>query len=227
MQVKNRAVIVMALIGSACCVQAGAFKDGPHFGYSRGGDVREKDTAFGWQVAYEWSPYVSTELSITRQRDVIDFELVPPPLLSTFRLETIALALSGRAGHRFGRVHVYGAGGAGYYFLRAKSRNIRQSIAENPGALPPGVLNLDLGADVDDAFGYHLALGLEFVLAGNWEVIAEYRWVYLDTDVTFRRTETRSDPNPETPPIQRHTTSTKADLEYDHGLFRIGVNYRF
>lgn len=203
------------------------FKDGPHFAYPTGGDVRQERAGFGWQLAYEWNDYLSAEAAISRHKDKLDdLHVLPEPIDSTFDLEVVSIALSGRLGYPLGRFYPYMGGGLGYYFMRTGNSRVNRSIRDNPAALPPGVSELRYSADMDNTFAYHLALGIEWMITSKWEIFAEYRRVYLDNEITYRRTETRP-PSTVDGVFQRSESRTKEDFPYDHGLFRLGVNYRF
>ncbi len=224
---KKYVSIILVLLLSGGTLQASGFKDGPFVGAVRGGDTRDADVAIGWRVVYEYTPHLSIELSLSHHRDDVAFLMPPPPYDATFRLETLGLALGGRIGHRFGRVAVYGTGGAGYYRMHAKAGSLHLAPNSRQGALPPGVPPMELSANVVNSPGYHAALGVEVQLPGKWEVFTEYRWIYLDTDITYRKTETFPDPDPATPDVRRETTRTKSRLDYDHHMIRFGVNRRF
>ena len=205
----------------------GTFKDGPHFAYPYGGDVRHERAGFGWQVAYEWTEYLSVEASISRYKDKLDdLNLVTPPFNAELDLETIAIGVSGRVGYPVGRFTPYLGGGLGYYYMRTDNDRINQSIRDNPAALPAGVSELRISADMDNTFGYHVALGLEWLITSKWEVFAEYRRVFLESDLTVRRTEARRTASGPLA-VSRSETRETETFPYDHGLFRVGVNYRF
>ncbi len=203
-------------------------KDGPHYAHTSGGDVRDEQAGFGWQVAYAFQDWLSMEASITRQTDKLDdLGAIEPPFLDEFDLQIYALAVSGRLNQRWKRLNVYAGGGLGYYFMKTDSGDARRSVAQNPGALPPGVTGLNVGVDLDNTFAYHAAIGFEVLLTEKWEMFAEYRRVYLDTDLTIRRTETRSGRGPGALEFRQDTTETQTAFDYEHGLIRVGVNYRF
>lgn len=227
---KKIAFIAATLLFMVAFAQAqprAVFKDGPHFAYPTGGDVRNERAGYGWQVAYEWNHYVSMEASITRQKDKIDDMPLWPALSdSEFDLEIINIAVSGRLSYPLGPLTPYLGGGLGYYYMRTDTKGINQTLRENPGTLPPGVSELRIGADMDNTFGYHVAAGLELLLTPSWEVFAEYRRVFLDSDITVRRTESRPTPGA-TLAFERMQTQQTETFPYDHGLIRVGVNYRF
>ncbi len=189
--------------------------------------ARNERAGFGWQVTYEWSDYLSVEATISRYKDKLDdLQVLPEPFDSAFDLEVVSIAVSGRLGYPVGRFTPYIGGGLGYYYMRTDNNRVNRTLRENPSLRPPGVSELRLSADLDDTFAYHLALGIEWILTSEWEIFAEYRHVYLDNDITYRRTETRAPITPDGV-VQRSETKTTEDFPYDHGLFRLGVNYRF
>ncbi len=207
---------------------AGQWKDGPHFAYPNGGEVRHEEAGFGWQVTYEFNPYFSTDLTITRQTDTLnDIALMPAPFSNEWELEIMNISLSARLGHQWNRFAVYAAAGFGYNRMDGDGAKIRQSINDNRGALPAGLMDYRLGIDVQNAFGYHAALGAEFLLTPRWELFAEYRWVVLDTHMTVERIEIRANPDPRPLEFDQSLSKSRSDFNYDHGLLRVGVNYRF
>lgn len=221
MKIILAAWVFLATLTSPLYALQGTLKDGPHASYATGGDVRNERTGFGWQVAYEWSDYLSAEWSITRQKDQLDDQtFMPAPFDSTLDLEIVHIVLSGRVGYPIGRVTPYWGGGVGYYWMRTESDRIAQSINENRGRLPAGLTDLRAGADLDDTFGYHIAAGLEWRFVKDWEVFVEYRYTYVTTDITYRIIKTRRQ-------TERTTTGVTETFDYDHGLVRLGLNYRF
>lgn len=211
-----------------CTANAGQWKDGPYLTYPNGGEIRHEEMGFGWQVNYEFNPYFSTELSISHQTDTLnDIALMPAPFSNEWELDIMNISLSARLGHQWDRFAVYAATGIGYNRMDADAEKIRQSIHDHSAALPSDLLDYRLGIDVKNAFGYHVAVGAEFLITPQWELFAEYRWVYLDTHLTVERIEARANPDPKPLEIDKSLTKSKTDFDYDHGLFRLGVNYRF
>jgi opacity protein-like surface antigen len=204
----------------------GTFKDGLFYGIPRGGDVRNPKEAYGWQMGYEPNPYLTAEITIGRQKDRIDdLNILPTGFAGDLELEIVHASAGFKIGYPIHRFYPYAGAGIGYYYMRGHAGKINQTIAQNPALRPSGVTELRVGADIDNVFGYHLALGLEVLITKRWEVFAEYRWVKIDSDITINRTETRRQSG--LYQVRRDTTSEKQDFGYDHGLVRLGVNYRF
>ncbi len=222
-------LIVSVLLTGAVCAQDTLnrpFKDGPHLAYPTGGDVHTERMGFGWQVAYQWYPYLSIEASASRYTDKLgDLNVLPDPLDPEFDQEIWNVVLSARLSYSFGAFTPYLGGGAGYYRMRTRNSGVNRTIRERPEALPPGVSELRLSADMDNAFAYHVAGGIEWKITSKWEIFAEYRRVFLDTDLTIRRLEIRPAEGPIE--VQRTETRETRNFSYDHGLLRAGVNYRF
>lgn len=197
------------------------FKDGPHLAYPRGGDIRDSQLGFGWQVTYEPSDYWAVDLSISRQTDRLDdLGVLAAPFEDRFDLELIGAAASVRVAYPLGMTSIYAGGGVGYYYLRTDNKHANRSLAGNSHALPAGVQSMRASVNLERTFGYHAAVGIERILTRRWEVFAEYRWVWLDTHMRIRRVESRGG-------LQQDTFTSRNSFSYDHGLIRTGVNYRF
>ncbi len=217
----------LSLVLTASVWAQGSFKDGPYFAYPDGGDVQNGRAGLGWQVAYEWTEFLSAELSATRVKDKLDeLSVLPPPYSSTFDLELFSIALGGRLSYPVGPVSLYAGGGIGYYLLRTDSGRVNRSIREHREALPAGVSDLQVSGDIKNSFGYHTTIGAEWRLARHWEIFADYRLIFLDSRITYRHTETRRFPG-ESPAFSRSTERHTEDFRYDHGLVRVGLHHRF
>lgn len=218
---KNRWIVLIVI---ALAMPAGAesiFKDGPHLAYPVNDDVRRSELSFGWQVTYERSLYWSLDLSVTRQTDRLDdLGILDAPFNDRFDLEMIATAASLRLTYPVRLTTLYVGGGMGYYYMRTDNSAANRSVMEHAAALPAGVDGLRVSATPDNTFGYHATVGIERLLSARWEIFAEYRWVWLDSTMRVRRTETRGG-------INRQTFNTSDPFSYNHGLIRGGVNYRF
>lgn len=214
----------LVLISIALAVSAGAestFKDGPHLAYPRGGDIRDSELGFGWQITYERSDYWSLDLSLTRQTDTLDdIGVLAPPFQDRFDLEMVSAVASLRLSYPIRLTTLYAGGGLGYYYLRTDNKVANRSLAAQANTLPAGVQSARVSVNPDNKMGYHAAVGIEQMLTSRWELFAEYRWVWLDTTLKINRVESRGG-------LQQETTRTRSSFTYDHGLIRAGVNYRF
>lgn len=205
-----------------------AFKDGPHVGVPLGGDVNEEEVAFGWQVAYEYNDYLSVDVSVSRQTDELDASDVGVPLFpdrAVVDLELYNVVLSGRGAYPLlPSWFVYAGAGVGYYWFVEDSETVRVALTADPVTGGGGGTVSEISTELDDDFGWHLAVGSELLLGEHWEIFIEYRFVYLETDSESRTIESR--PTGDT--VLRSVTSTRSDdFEYNHGLLRLGINYRF
>lgn len=217
----NKWIILIAIALALPASAESVFKDGPHLAYPYGGNLRHSELGFGWQVTYERSSFWSLDLSITRQTDKLDdLGVLEAPFEDRFDLELFATTASLRFTYPMGMTTLYAGGGMGYYYLRTDNKKANRSLAERSGSLPVGINSMRVGVDPENTFGYHAALGVERLLSPSWEVFAEYRWVWLDTTLRIRQTESRGG-------LQRNTIHSRDSLSYDHGLIRAGVNYRF
>lgn len=207
---------------------AGTFKDGPSAIYPTGGDIGESSLGGGWQAAYEFNDLFSLEGLISAQRDDLPVSVLSEPFSADLDLNIVSFALTARAGWFFDPVSVYAGAGIGYYFFDGDADAVRSAIDGSRDRLPAGVSSLNLNNDIDDAVGTHLALGAEWMITKRWEVFAEYRMVFLETDIRYRVDTGRPNPDPvTTTPTLVTTQSSEETLSYDHGVVRIGLNYRF
>lgn len=219
---------LLCLSASAYDEDAVKYKDGPHAGFAFGGDVRNEDFAWGWQAAYEHNDWLSLEGSVTAQNDElekrIDDVAIPQPF--GIELDVYAIALSARLGIRpWSRIHLYALGGAGYYIMKTDAEDARVIIAhlDQP---PSGPSLAGLTVDAENDFGLHAGAGIEIKLTRTWELFAEFRQVFLETDADLKITEeTRTGDRHN--PRRQQTRYVSDTLPYDHSLVRAGISFRF
>ena len=214
------------LLSAALSSPGGQFKDGPFVAFPSGEDVENKNLAGGWQAAYEFNDLFSLEAVLTGQTDEIVSGITGEPLEAELELNILSLAMTGRAGWFFNPVGLFVGAGVGYYYFDADAEASRISVADSSASLPPGMIGQRLSTDIEDAFGYHLVAGAEWLLSGSWELFVEYRHVLLDTDARYTVTETRTASTELTGALST-SRKQKEEISYDHGLVRVGLNYRF
>jgi opacity protein-like surface antigen len=230
-RIKTTALITVALAAVAATAFAEfdyKWKDGPHVGFATGSDVRNEDFAFGWQAACELTEFFSIELSATRQTDEIQerLDVLPIPPEFNIDLELYAIALTGRLTLRpVDIVTLYAAAGVGYYIFKTDSEEIRVISASRVEEEFPQTVLRNMNVDVENDFAFHVAAGIELALDEHWEIFAEYRAVSLDSDARLEITEQVREDYFAGPEFSEDRLLDK--LEYDHGLVRVGVNYRF
>lgn len=188
-------------------------KDGPFVGYVFGKDVESNAGAIGYQVTYERNAYLSVELSGSYHEDRSVEVATQVPAVSEVAevdLDVLSFALTARIGFQqeFG-LYPYLAGGIGYYVMGVDNEKLRVAGAEESLSF--------IEANPDHAFGSHLAVGIEYPLHPNWQIFAEFREIFLSTDV-----KVTVNPGPDGQPYV-----ARSDLDYDHRMLRLGVNYRF
>jgi len=219
------AVLAGCVAGSA---SADTLKDGPHLGWVQGGDVRNEDIAVGWQGTYEFSDYFSLDMTYTRHEDELSREELNYPGFpsdSRLDLEFNVVALTGRASFSpLRRLWLYGGAGVGYYFINEEAEGVRESLAATPVPGPGGGTVTEFNINIDKDFGFHLALGFELLLSDKWEIFAEYRWVDFSTDADVTAVETVP---AEDIGKSKLTYNANETFDYDYGLARFGINYRF
>ena len=206
-------VLAGCLCVCALAAEAGTLKDGPMLTYMLGEDVEENDLGFGYQVVYELNRNNSIELSASWNEDKsLDLGSRVPtfPEASQVDMDVIAIALTGRLGYTpTPNVIAYLGGGIGYYILKVNNENLLRDIA-------PDTVGF-IEADADKDFGAHFALGVEVVMWRHWEMFAEWRQVFYNTQMKVSYAATPSTP----------LVASRDDFSYDHALLRIGLNYRF
>ncbi len=222
-------IAVFSLLGfSAAADDEVKYKDGPHAGFSFGGDTRNEDFVWGWQASYEHNGWFSLEGSITAQNDElernIDDVAIPGPF--GIELDIYAITLSARAGIRpWSRLHLYALAGGGYYIMKTDAEDARIIIADLEPQ-PSGVRLSGLTVDAENDFGLHAGAGLEIKLSDTWEIFAEFRQVFLETDADLKITEEWPSGVPSNPRMMQ-TRYVPDTLSYDYSLVRAGINYRF
>ncbi len=214
----------ICMLWATCILTAGAasvsaqtishhtLKDGPFVSYLVGGDVENEGFGFGYQVGYEYNPTFSLEFAFAWNEDEsVELGGRLPGLSNAgaIDLDVLSFALTGRAGLRPDpNIFTYVGAGFGLYVLKADNEQVRMAGAAAAASFAE--------ADADEEFGAHLAIGAEAVLTEHWEIFAEYRHVFFDTGVKVT-----------TIPASGTAVSGREDLDYDHGLIRLGLNYRF
>ena len=181
----------------------GFWKDGLHIGTITGGDVETSQPAIGWQAVYEYSPFISFEGAITYQEDEADKNINSSGLVLPnvrYDFETLALAATARLSQPLNQHwKPYVGLGFGYYIFDVDAHSSATSIS----------------ADAEDEFGYHGVIGTDWRFVRNWELNLEYRYVLLQPDTTVQ------------PGSNGTSNGIKQQFDYDHGLLRLGLNYRF
>lgn len=217
---------VWLLVAAGLQAQNGQFKDGPFLAFPSGGDVENENIAGGWQAAYEFNDLFSLEGVLLGQTDEIVSGIANEPLEAELELNILSLSMTGRMGWFFDPVGIFLGAGVGYYYFDADAEASRIAVANSMSALPPDVTGQRLSSNIEDAFGYHLVAGAEWLLSGRWEIFVEYRHVLLDTDARYTITETRVAADELTGTLSTSRKQTE-ELSYDHGMIRAGINYRF
>lgn len=174
-----------------------------------------KDESFigGVQAGYNvqsgrWVVGLEADVSWTNLKKSIGPDQIPGvpagniAVDSTSALNWLA-TLRGRAGVAFDRLFVYGTGGAAF-------ADVESSVAFR---FIPGP---SAGSVSKTVSGWTAGGGLEYALAPNWSLKAEYLFVDL-SDVSFNTTNIGAIPNSD------NAISQKNRLQ----LVRAGINYRF
>lgn len=215
---RGLSVLVALLVGLPFVSYGWFFKDGPHVGFTAGGDVHDIEPAIGWQVIYEFDENFALELRFTRQTDTLSGNVgerdLPPNV--SMDMDLYSLPLSLKAGLRpIERWYIYGAGGAGFYMIKTDSANINYPTMANGAQITEAELA------TKNNIGYHLAVGSEFRITENWDIFMEARLVFLQFSADVEYLEVGHNPYHQSKIVQNNK------MDYNHGLFTMGVNYRF
>jgi opacity protein-like surface antigen len=133
---------------------------------------------------------------------------------------------------------VYGGAGISYYRFDPDP----QHVLVDSETLDEGffVTSAPLDINADDEFGFHAAVGLQAALTRNIELFGEYRYIFIDRTVELAATvntrretitveQTETGPGAETVSVREQTfgASDTVSGSYDHGMFRVGLNFYF
>jgi outer membrane immunogenic protein len=149
------------------------------------GITSDSDASFvgGGQVGYMWQTGqfvfgVEGDIDGTRLRN--NFTAVAPVVAPFVAGDVFSLqndwqaSARGRLGWAADRVLLYVTGGAAWGNLKATGTTIASTV---PGALPAGTLSLDR-----TLFGWTVGGGVDFGIAPNWSIGAEYRFTRFNND---------------------------------------------
>ena len=199
-------VCLLVVLLLACAAVPGYAQDfgmsriGVHSAYSSGGDVEDAQFGFGAQAEFAFTPNVSIELSVSQFSDEYEESGIKEDLdVTTIGLSALFRAPLGRK--------------AGIYFLGGLDYNIADlDISLDRAVWGP---TMNASADVDDEFGFHLGAGINLLLHKNVELFAEFRYTFLALDADLSVTS------------GAYGDSARVEGDYDFGLFKIGINYKF
>ena len=226
----KRILFAVALVCGGLGLRAETIKDGPSLAYPSGSDVEETTMAFGYQGSYEFNDNLAIEGAIIRQLDKFSDSVLTGgyvPFDSKTEMELWGLTVSVLASHKPNdRVKLYIGGGAGYYIPKADEVNMRRALAAE-GWNPPGEGFVeDVSLEMEKAVAPHFITGVSYQLTKNWEVFADFRRVFLDTDVSLDVTM-EYPPEHSGVPGELIKTRTSYPMDYNHDLVRVGANFRF
>ncbi len=227
---KKRMLLAAALLCGGLSGQAETVKDGPALAYPSGSAVEDSTMAFGYQGAFEFDDNLAVEVGVIRQLDKFsDSEITDGfvPFDSITEMELWGITVSVLASHKPNdRVKVYIGGGAGYYMPKADEVNMRRAL-DAEGWDPAGVgFVRDVSLEIEKSLAPHVITGISYQFTKQWEVFADFRRVFLDTDVSLDVT-TEYPPERSGVPGELIKTTTSYPLDYSHNLVRVGANFRF
>lgn len=217
------------LLGSLMTLPAFAHRDhgeqfryrieaGPMIGWPLVGDVIDDGIAYGFQIDYHWSPSFSIEGSYTAFDDRLDNSLIGRqglPTSAVTDLRTRDLSLSGKLNFFGGQQwNIYAGGGVSYVDWNTDNRRVDDRIDQQGGVV------IDLDVDVETAYGAHALIGIDLGLTDHWELFGEYRHTFMSSEVNLNIVTERT----ENQPIEN---MVEEDFDYDYGMIRVGLNYRW
>ena len=189
----------------------GKVEDGPHIGLVTAGDSGTDSLAYGWHAQYNQNSYFSWEFALTAHNDEVDTGTSSSlPASAGFDLDDYALSLSLRLNLIANDpVNFYVGAGFNYH------------IFEEEIDTSTGIANLaSISPEVKDTLGYHVSLGLEYLLSEKWELFLEGQYVILSPEVVLNTTVNGGNG-------QLVSSQFRGDLDYNYLLLRLGINYRF
>ncbi len=159
------AAVLSVNVGTAWSQQLEWFRAGLRAFYSTGpGDLDGSTVGWGAQAEIPASPNIAIALSLTRlANDEVTLSAWDGQPTSGISITNLAASLVGRV-RMTDRLHGYLLGGVNYNFLNLDSNG--------------------LGVDIDNKLGYHLGAGVNLEIAPRWEMFGEYRYNFLEGQVT-------------------------------------------
>lgn len=194
--------------------------DGLHIAPVTSGDIQDDTIAFGWQGAYDFSRWLTTEISYSYFEDslplsILDSILLPAGSGVDTHVHEVAVT---------GRIHIwhnevatlYAGAGINMLFINEDAEGVNRAIVANRASSPISGFSVDIKKDL----GYHGAIGGEISLHKHWEIFAEWRYVLQEAETDFDLVSPAANGQTATRKIDR-------DIGFNHQMVRFGVNYRF
>lgn len=196
-------------------------KDGPVLAWPVNGDVQDEAVVLGWQASYHPDERLSFEATFSRLTDSLRQTRDSGQQLA-FDWELWSLSASARYGVTLpSGWYLYLGVGAGYYVPKTSG----EALDPWPTANEAGGRVTAVSVAPKKSFGTHALAGLEWRLAPRWELFLEYRQIWLESKIAVNyRTEQAAGANQ--PPLVGQRTESES-FPYDHGLLRLGLNFRF
>ncbi len=220
---KQLCLFTGVLLASATISMAQGIRVGVHGAYSAGGDVNDSEFGMGAQGVLVLTDHFMIELSGTHFGDSD----------TGIDIDVTTLGLGARVGYPIAAGWlVYVGGGVHYTLMDADASTIdifaafeygmtASELAEMYGStVEEGAQMLrDDGIsarmDLDNVFGGYISAGVEFDFTENLSLLAEYRYSYSKLKGKINVQEPAG------------SFSESFDEDYDFGLVRVGLNYRW
>ena len=198
--------ILALLIGATG--QAQAARLGMHGVYSNGADVEESELGFGGQLEIPLNPILSVELAVTQFSD----EWEADGAAREQDLTSIGLSAVFRG--------PIGPHAEGYMLFGANYNTVDQDISIDPPIVSSNGTVIGLEAETDDEVGFHIGAGMNFTIAYNMELFAEYRYTFLELEHEVAITGSSDG-------VTMSVPYGEGESDYDFGLAKLGMNFLF
>lgn len=196
----------MFLMGVAVAGSEHQWSAGVHGLYTASGDIESPEAGGGLQVEAELGQVLSLELSAFGFRDEDSNEMV------ALELDVTAIALALKFSHST-------ANGMELFALAGFAHHqFDMDLDVDTVALlgvEPVFSDVSFNADVDDAFGATLGVGVAVPVSADLEVFAEYRHTFLEAEGDVEIS------------VMELTISEDFDGSLDYGMFKVGANWLF
>lgn len=204
---------VLCMAGVVHAQTVGLSRLGLHGSYSLGGDVEDSEFGFGGQVEMSVTPNVFVELAVSHFSD--EPVRTRPAVRETMELDLTTIGLSAiLRGPLTDWIQGYVSAGVNYNIPDTDTR-----VAPTQEIWTPHTVEIDL----DNRFGYHIAAGLNYPVHENWELFVEYRYTFLKLKGDW----TATIPHTLDGVSWEHVDVVSYKEDYNFGLVKLGVNYRF
>lgn len=191
--------VLLIFVAVTAHAQEKKIRVGMNLGYSNAGDVEDSNVGLGLQAEFPVNQNLGIELALSRFSDEYEDSGV------SIEQELTSIGLSAVLRAPFSET-------ATGYFLAGIDYNTVDMDADLDTSWSSGV---EVEADIDNEFGFHLGFGAGFAVHKNLEIIVEYRYTILELEGDISAS------------YRNMSISDDVEGDYDFGLLKVGVNYLF